>query len=107
MIRVSITENAVNVTGHADYAPRGHDIVCAAVSAIVQTAILGLEAIAQQYPDHVCVEVDDQRVHGRGFPAAGSEGSNADDTEGADHYGEREPQVPTAGAQEPAPTAAP
>ncbi len=30
------------VTGHADYAPRGEDIVCAAVSVLTQTALLGL-----------------------------------------------------------------
>lgn len=29
-------------TGHADYAPHGEDIVCAAVSALVQTTVLGL-----------------------------------------------------------------
>jgi len=28
--------------GHAGYLPRGEDIVCAAVSALVQTAVLGL-----------------------------------------------------------------
>ncbi|MDF2564736.1 MAG: hypothetical protein K0Q53_1131 [Massilibacillus sp.] len=31
-----------NVTGHADTAPHGQDIVCAAVSALTQTALLGL-----------------------------------------------------------------
>lgn len=31
------------VRGHAGYAERGRDIVCAAVSAITQTALLGLE----------------------------------------------------------------
>ncbi|HKM38972.1 MAG TPA: ribosomal-processing cysteine protease Prp [bacterium] len=30
------------VTGHADYAPCGSDIVCAAVSALTQAALLGL-----------------------------------------------------------------
>ncbi|NMA96230.1 MAG: ribosomal-processing cysteine protease Prp [Clostridiales bacterium] len=30
------------VNGHADYDERGKDIVCAAISAIVQTAVLGL-----------------------------------------------------------------
>lgn len=33
----------VKVSGHAGYAPPGRDIVCAAVSAVVQTAIHGLE----------------------------------------------------------------
>ncbi|NLB87652.1 MAG: ribosomal-processing cysteine protease Prp [Syntrophomonadaceae bacterium] len=30
------------VKGHADYAPEGQDIVCAGVSAITQTALIGL-----------------------------------------------------------------
>lgn len=32
----------LKVKGHADYAPHGQDIVCAAVSAIAQTAVIGL-----------------------------------------------------------------
>lgn len=32
-----------SVKGHADTAPHGQDIVCAAVSALTQTAVLGLE----------------------------------------------------------------
>lgn len=32
-----------SVEGHAGYAEHGKDIVCAAVSAITQTAVLGLE----------------------------------------------------------------
>lgn len=31
------------VRGHAGLAPRGHDIVCAAVSALTQAAVAGLE----------------------------------------------------------------
>ncbi|MFH1096267.1 MAG: ribosomal-processing cysteine protease Prp [Candidatus Desantisbacteria bacterium] len=31
------------VTGHADYTNKGDDIVCAAVSAVVQTAVEGLK----------------------------------------------------------------
>lgn len=36
------------VTGHAGYSGHGTDIVCAAVSALVQAAILGLEKVAGQ-----------------------------------------------------------
>ncbi len=49
MITVTIKRNSenavagVNVSGHANFAPRGEDIVCAGVSALVQTAVLGLE----------------------------------------------------------------
>lgn len=32
-------------TGHANYAPKGFDIVCASVSAIVQTAGLGIDKL--------------------------------------------------------------
>lgn len=32
-----------SVRGHAAYAPHGEDIVCAAVSAITQTAVIGLQ----------------------------------------------------------------
>lgn len=34
--------NGFTVTGHANYAERGADIVCSAVSAVTQTTLLGL-----------------------------------------------------------------
>ncbi len=37
----------VSVSGHADTAPYGYDIVCASVSALVLAAINGLEEYAQ------------------------------------------------------------
>ncbi|MDD4601460.1 hypothetical protein SDC9_09020 [bioreactor metagenome] len=49
MITIDIFRNqsqaiaGFSVKGHADTAPHGQDIVCAAVSALTQTAILGLE----------------------------------------------------------------
>lgn len=49
MIKIAIHRNLANlitgftVDGHANTAPRGQDIVCAAVSALTQTAVLGLE----------------------------------------------------------------
>lgn len=49
MITIDIFRNqskiisGFSVTGHADTAPHGYDIVCAAVSALTQSAILGLE----------------------------------------------------------------
>lgn len=49
-------ERTLTITGHANYAPKGKDIVCAGVSAIYQSALLGLMAIAKQYPDHVHIE---------------------------------------------------
>lgn len=57
-IRVVVKEGKIvlDADGHANYAPHGQDIVCASVSAILQTAVLGLEAIAEQYPDHVHIK---------------------------------------------------
>jgi uncharacterized protein len=42
----TITE--LRVTGHAGYADPGEDIVCAGVSALVGTALIGLEKVAKQ-----------------------------------------------------------
>ncbi|HOB87843.1 MAG TPA: ribosomal-processing cysteine protease Prp [Bacillota bacterium] len=51
MIRVTVWRKAAGpisgfqVEGHAGYAPAGEDIVCAAVSALTQAALLGLERL--------------------------------------------------------------
>ena len=39
------------ITGHAGFADRGEDIVCAAVSALGQAAILGLEEVLDLIPE--------------------------------------------------------
>ncbi len=39
------------VEGHASFAPKGEDIVCAAVSALTQTAVMSLQKIAGIEPD--------------------------------------------------------
>ena len=44
------------ITGHAEAGPYGQDIVCAGVSAIMQTTLLGLEAIADSYPQNVHID---------------------------------------------------
>lgn len=41
------------VKGHAGYDEAGKDIVCAAVSAVVQTAVIGLTDIAEIKINHV------------------------------------------------------
>lgn len=51
MIRITVYRQGQNIhgfatQGHAKAAPEGQDIVCAAVSAIVQTAVFGLHEIA-------------------------------------------------------------
>ena len=43
----------ISVKGHAGYLWRGQDIVCAGVSATIQSALLGLEEISKNYPKHV------------------------------------------------------
>lgn len=57
MIKIYVSKKegdvSIDVVGHAEYDEYGKDIVCAGVSAIVQTALLGLEAIAQSYPDNI------------------------------------------------------
>lgn len=45
----------IEVSGHEEHAENGR--VCAAVSAVTQTALLGLEQIAAAHPDLVQVEI--------------------------------------------------
>lgn len=63
MIRITMTHSSIKIKGHAEYAEHGKDIVCAAVSAILQTAQLGLSEIAKQYPEYVKVmyELEDKK----------------------------------------------
>lgn len=42
---------AFTVEGHAGWAPRGRDIVCAGVSALTQAALLGLEEYLALNPE--------------------------------------------------------
>jgi uncharacterized protein len=59
MIRIRVTRASglirLEIEGHAEFSPRGddYDPVCAAVSAIADTALLGLEAIACSFPSWV------------------------------------------------------
>lgn len=45
----------IEVDGHELHIEEGR--VCAAVSAITQTALLGLHQIAEQFPDIVSIEI--------------------------------------------------
>ena len=47
MITVLVASDRIHVSGHANTAPRGSDIVCAAVSALTLTLIQGLKDIAR------------------------------------------------------------
>lgn len=66
MLRISVARNegeiGILIRGHADYAPRGLDIVCAGVSAIIQAAVCGLREIAKEYPGYVSFEEHDDRL---------------------------------------------
>lgn len=58
MIRIRIRRNTKNevisyqITGHSGTAPIGEDIVCAAVSVLAQTTILGFSHILKQKPEY-------------------------------------------------------
>ena len=65
MTKVTITKRnnkiaTVECDGHTNYGERGEDIVCAALSSVVQTALLGLLVVA-------CVEVDISRNDEQGY----------------------------------------
>ena len=56
MICAVFGENRMTLRGHADYAPRGEDIVCAAASALVFALIGALGQLAGKYP--ACVRLE-------------------------------------------------
>ena len=56
MIAIHGTPDRVTVSGHAEYAPPGQDIVCAAVSALAQTLALSVRMVAG---DHATVTTGD------------------------------------------------
>ena len=45
MIRVYKSDTAITIRGHAEYAPLGQDIVCAAVSALAYNLIASIEKL--------------------------------------------------------------
>lgn len=45
MITVTRSKERITITGHANYAERGKDIVCAGVSVLVQTLIQSVEEL--------------------------------------------------------------
>jgi uncharacterized protein YsxB (DUF464 family) len=49
---------SIEVSGHEGHAEDSR--VCAAITAITQTALLGLEQYALQYPDLVSVEITEE-----------------------------------------------
>ena len=57
-IRARLGDGAtsIEVTGHEGHRQQG--VVCAAVSAITQTALLGLQQVARQHPDLVSLTIE-------------------------------------------------
>ncbi|MER7930487.1 ribosomal-processing cysteine protease Prp [Streptomyces sp. NPDC096057] len=53
--RLGNGRTCIEVDGHEGHVEDGR--VCAAITAITQTALLGLEQYAQQFPDLVSVEI--------------------------------------------------
>ena len=45
MITVTRYDGGISIKGHAGYAPHGQDIVCAAVSTLVQNMVLSISEI--------------------------------------------------------------
>lgn len=43
MIEICVHGNEIKVSGHANFAPHGQDIVCAGVSSLVRTLIRSIE----------------------------------------------------------------
>lgn len=55
--RLGDGHTSIEVDGHEQHLMDGR--VCAAVSAIAHTAVLGLEEIARQYPDLVSILIEE------------------------------------------------
>ncbi|HZJ84051.1 MAG TPA: ribosomal-processing cysteine protease Prp [Syntrophomonadaceae bacterium] len=58
MLKITINykdENIIGFTvkGHAAYAPKGEDIYCAGISAITQTALIGLIKHLNSQPEYI------------------------------------------------------
>lgn len=47
MIQVTIKPKEIKILGHAEYAPKGKDIVCAGVSTLTQNFIQSIEELTQ------------------------------------------------------------
>ncbi len=52
MIKVLVSKNKIEITGHSDYDTIGKDIVCSAVSSIVTTTINGIVSIDNEAIDY-------------------------------------------------------
>ncbi|MEO3978778.1 ribosomal-processing cysteine protease Prp [Streptomyces sp. CAU 1734] len=58
--RLGEGHTSIEVDGHEEHAEDGR--VCAAITAITQTALLGLRQYAEQFPDLVSVEITEENT---------------------------------------------
>lgn len=64
MIQIEVSRNqegevtAIRAQGHADYADYGEDIICAAATAVITTAMAGLEDLLQVRHERILLEGD-------------------------------------------------
>ena len=58
-MKITMTPTSIKIEGHADYAEHGYDIVCSAISAVFWTAQSGLMQIAENYPDYIKLEMNE------------------------------------------------
>lgn len=71
MIVVHVDENGITVNGHADYAEPGKDIVCAAVSVLVQNLIESIKDLTRDcikyaiLPGHIDIEFKNLSEQGK------------------------------------------
>lgn len=71
MIKVKINENCIHMEGHAGYHIDGHDIVCAAVSALTCSLVnslqelAGVEVKAEEYPGYMDIQWEEMNDQGR------------------------------------------
>lgn len=47
MIEVSVRQDGIKMSGHANYAAEGKDIVCAGATALVQTLVTSIENLTK------------------------------------------------------------
>ena len=59
MIAVSVREDGITVSGHANYAEAGKDIVCAGVTALVQTLVKSAHDLTE---DKITCEISPGRA---------------------------------------------
>ena len=59
MIAVSVRKDGITVSGHANYAEAGKDIVCAGVTALVQGLINSMESLTR---DQIQYDIEPGRV---------------------------------------------